>query len=1095
MKKILLFSICLICIVNYLSAQTNADYRTFGSGNWNDPSRWEKFNNGIWVNSSDYPGQNPGAGEVTILASVNITLNVSPANPISSLTMGIGNASNSLTISDGFTLNVSGSIQFNPANGAGTITKSIVMNGPGAVLNCLNINMLAGDLDTKIQSLQFTGGGTINVSGTVTMSPVTPVRTQINFPGGGTLNVGTSLKDGTINLGTGTINLGGSLTLGTFNSGTGTINFNGGGTQQITGIVSFYNMGMTNAAATLQLLGNVTVTNTLTLTAGKIELGPSLMSLTNTTPANQLVGGNSSSYIYATGPGRLRRNGLTAGTHNFPVGTSANYLPVTIVPTALSDFAVNVFSPATTNGESGGPAFLDKTKIVDAVWNIDRPTGTGNAAITIQWANALEGVSFAGFSDSQIGISRFDGNTWLTPVATIANAAANRVTATFNTFSPFGIRQITNGVGDYQSVATGNWNNIATWQRYNGTAFVAATDYPGQNAGTGLVTITNGNTVTLNVSPANPIDSLLIQSGGANTGLSISNGFTLNVTFGVRISPPTSGAAIVKVIILNGAAAQLNCGSLTIIQGGNDNRVSGIEFVNGTVNVSGNMIMSLTQPQRTVVRFNPTGILNVGGNVTGGTIISNTGNSTLNVVGNLNAVTFNPGTTATTSVSGNMVSPIINPGAGTLNIAGNVNNPTISPTFTGTVNFNGNSVQEFIGDAIFPNMGMTNAASTLKLIGNVEVTGTLTLTAGKIELGPNLLGLTNAIPANQLVGGSSSSYVLGTQEFGRFVRQNLAAATAYNFPLGTPTNYMPVTVTPSDVSNFAVNAFSPAATDGEVGGPTFINKSRIVDAMWLIERPVGTGNSTITIQWADALEGSIFAAFGNAQIGISRNASGIWLPAIATSADAAANTVTAPFNAFTMFGVGEISVALPVTFGSFEAYEKQKGIQLDWKVYTEDKVKNYEVERSADAVTFTVIGSLPALYNHGSGGNYSFFDGDPLPGVSYYRIKNIDIDGKSAYSQVRMVNRDIFVKGLTLYPNPALNSFVLLQGNSLAGGIYKINISGINGQEIYRKTINHIGGTISQTIELPAKIGKGVYLVTIKDEKGNNIFSEKLIKK
>jgi hypothetical protein len=79
----------------------------------------------------------------------------------------------------------------------------------------------------------------------------------------------------------------------------------------------------------------------------------------------------------------------------------------------------------------------------------------------------------------------------------------------------------------------------------------------------------------------------------------------------------------------------------------------------------------------------------------------------------------------------------------------------------------------------------------------------------------------------------------------------------------------------------------------------------------------------------------------------------------------AANSVTATFNSFSPFGVGQIGGALmPVKFGTLKAYEKQNGIQLDWKVYSENKVKNYEVERSADARTFTTVGSLPALYNN-----------------------------------------------------------------------------------------------------------------------------------
>jgi len=62
--------------------------------------------------------------------------------------------------------------------------------------------------------------------------------------------------------------------------------------------------------------------------------------------------------------------------------------------------------------------------------------------------------------------------------------------------------------GDYQTVNGGNWDNTAIWEVYNGTAWVAATDYPGQNSGTGNVTIQDGDNVSLNVTPANSIGAL-----------------------------------------------------------------------------------------------------------------------------------------------------------------------------------------------------------------------------------------------------------------------------------------------------------------------------------------------------------------------------------------------------------------------------------------------------------------------------------------------------------------------------------------------------------------------------------------------------------
>jgi hypothetical protein len=50
-----------------------------------------------------------------------------------------------------------------------------------------------------------------------------------------------------------------------------------------------------------------------------------------------------------------------------------------------------------------------------------------------------------------------------------------------------------------------------------------------------------------------------------------------------------------------------------------------------------------------------------------------------------------------------------------------------------------------------------------------------------------------------------------------------------------------------------------------------------------------------------------------------------------------------------------------------------------------------------------------------------------------------------------------------------------------------------NGQEIFKQQINHNGGTISQTIELPSTISKGIYMFTVKDENGNTIFNDKLV--
>ncbi|MEY8019724.1 hypothetical protein AB8P51_02760 [Muriicola sp. SD30] len=92
---------------------------------------------------------------------------------------------------------------------------------------------------------------------------------------------------------------------------------------------------------------------------------------------------------------------------------------------------------------------------------------------------------------------------------------------------------VAQNTGDFRSIASGNWNNPAIWQTYNGITWVAATSFPGQNADADHVLIGNGNTVTLNVDITSFILSNLVigdNSGGDDILLLPDNGdFEVNI--------------------------------------------------------------------------------------------------------------------------------------------------------------------------------------------------------------------------------------------------------------------------------------------------------------------------------------------------------------------------------------------------------------------------------------------------------------------------------------------------------------------------------------------------------------------------------------
>lgn len=133
----------------------------------------------------------------------------------------------------------------------------------------------------------------------------------------------------------------------------------------------------------------------------------------------------------------LQLDDITASTL-FPVGSPANYLPVRIDPVSASGFAVTAFEGITANGAVNGTPFtaLQKQTVVDAVWDINRIAGAGDADLQLNWAASLEGATFTTLPDTDIGIITNNGTAWSLPAGTADNTT-NTGTTTVNSFGTF----------------------------------------------------------------------------------------------------------------------------------------------------------------------------------------------------------------------------------------------------------------------------------------------------------------------------------------------------------------------------------------------------------------------------------------------------------------------------------------------------------------------------------------------------------------------------------------------------------------------------------------------------------------------------------
>jgi hypothetical protein len=116
---------------------------------------------------------------------------------------------------------------------------------------------------------------------------------------------------------------------------------------------------------------------------------------------------------------------------------------------------------------------------------------------------------------------------------------------------------------------------------------------------------------------------------------------------------------------------------------------------------------------------------------------------------------------------------------------------------------------------------------------------------------------------------------------------------------------------------------------------------------------------------------------------------------------------------------------LPVSLTDFTASVIQsKNVQLDWTTASESNNKGFDVERSADASKWLTVGYVAGSGNSSTYKNYSYTDRNVPTGKYFYRLKQVDLDGKFNYSNILSVdiNGSLSFELNQSFPNPSRGS-------------------------------------------------------------------------
>lgn len=173
---------------------------------------------------------------------------------------------------------------------------------------------------------------------------------------------------------------------------------------------------------------------------------------------------------------------------------------------------------------------------------------------------------------------------------------------------------------------------------------------------------------------------------------------------------------------------------------------------------------------------------------------------------------------------------------------------------------------------------------------------------------------------------------------------------------------------------------------------------------------------------------------------------------------------------------------LPVSFTSFTADKVGTKVQLRWNVANELNVDYYEVEYSLGAGVYKSVGRVDA--RSGSSNSYSLVHSDPLVGkANYYRIKQVDRDGKVSYSPLRLIKFDS-QNLITVTPNPASN-FIKVYSNQVGIRVHLVDES---GKRLMTQLLTTGNGEFNIS-----RLAKGVYIV-VAENNGERVQTTRVVK-
>ena len=1116
--NVLFKTILLITIISFsgLNNSFGANRFSVASGNWNSTSSWSTKSGGGSGASV------PVAGDiVTIEGADNITVSANAA--CASIQIGSttgGGGAGTITFNSGVTLTVSGAVVLGNTGSTsrfGTITMTL-----GGTLSCAS---LTSNSSTDV----FTeGSGTIILTSTNTF-PIANVSGALNSFNNVTISAGTtSLLANTTILGNLIINSGATLSTGTFTIGgggsltnNGTLNTSGAvsintlsnaGTMAITGsgvistiVANFTNTGTINlggsgtiagitnnaggivnlsSSGTITTFNNATSTSTLNISASSV---PTITTLTSTVTGNTINYSGAAQTIKATSYSNLTLSGTGAKT--FPSGTTTvngvlsieNGANANVFTGSLSYGSSATLQYNTTSARTAGAEWITPFVATGGIVNANSGTITINGSVTLTTGLSLTGGDIAIGANTLTLNGNFSGSR---SNALVGGATSNLVIGNTGTIGTLYIDQTTVGT-------TNRLQNLTVSR--NGSTITLGSIFEV----TGTVTLSNGTlasagflTLVSNASGTARIDAL--AGTGAITGnvtvqRYIPGGNTYDRAYRFLASPAsgqTFAAAWQQDIHITGAGTGGTvCPSLSANSNGFDRNVGNTPSIYTYSETTGAWTPIANTTSTTLNSSTGYRVFVRGNRSQGCTLLETSG--TPAVYGTPTAVTIKASGTITTGTVNTALTNTVGKGAG-WNL---VTNP-----YPSAIDWNNatwvSAKDAKIGTTIY----IWNPASGVGNVGAYAAYNTASHTATNggsniIQSGQSFwvqtTGAATLTFQEAYKSTDQTTQVLGKTELANNLKIQLKDTAVLDEA---------VVFTYAGATNNIENVDGPkmSFTTGSVATFTAQNDTALtfnavgqfsepdIDTIFMKTGLVASKSYTLNFIGAKSFSNNIhpylFDRYTSILIDLTTTPSYFFTT----------NTIAGSISQTRFYLVFADPSTLPVVLNNFTAQKNNKSVLLKWSTSSEINSAAFVIERSNDAVNYQEIATVKAAGNSSQNLSYSTIDAQPnLSDVNYYRLKQIDADGKFTYSLIQAVDFKIADNAtINVFPNPVTGDHITV---SLADNknITNISVIDILGRTISNRNNIQSKGDYSLPIDM---LQKGAYIIKITSDGGQTYY-------